>query len=216
MNKENLKNNKTKICKIICTIIAIIAIVIFIVFKPKYELNKAINYLKYGKYKEAYEYIENRNNEENKVIVKELITESFSDRAGNGIKKIGDIATESNKIVNKTNLNNIDYTLDDKLNIDVMALDSYISLENEISKDMIIEELSDTYDLYFKDIKYVRENFYDVLNHINDEQFVNNVNELATDMTKISNDFISTANNHNYNPKTQDLYEKIKKYIVKN
>lgn len=53
-------------------------------------------------------------------------------------------------------MDNIDYTLDDNINIDVDGLDSYISLENEITKDMIIDELSTTYDLYFKQLKYMR------------------------------------------------------------
>ena len=74
--------------------------------------------------------------------------------------------------------------------------------------------MAERYDLYFNILKYVNENFYNVLNHINDDDFIDNVNSLATDMTKISNDCYAYADNHNLNPKTVDLYEEISKYIV--
>ena len=111
-------------------------------------------------------------------------------------------------------MTDIDYTLDDNINIDVQSLEKYIALEDEISKDMIAEELAETYDLYFNILKYVNENFYNVLNHINDDEFIDNVNNLASDMTKISNDCYAYSDNHNLNPKTVDLYEEINKYIV--
>lgn len=207
-------NKKVKICIKILIVVLVLGTIAYIVYKPKNELNKAVEYLKYGNYKEAYSYIESKNNEENKTIVKELITQSFCDRASSGIKKVGDITNKCTAVTRKVNRNNIDYTLDDSINIDVKTLDTYIALENEISKDMILNELSETYDLYFSIIKYVRENFYDVLNHINDDDFISNVNKLASDMTKISNDCFSLADNHNFNPQFIDLYEKIKKYIT--
>ncbi len=68
---------------------------------PQIQLNKAINYLKNGEYKTAYSYINSKNNEENKVIVKELITTIFCDRASSGIEKVGNIAKESTDVVKK-------------------------------------------------------------------------------------------------------------------
>lgn len=207
-------NKKIKIFIIVIGVILVLSMVAYFIFKPQTELNKAIEYLKYGNYKEAYAYIESKSNEENKIIVKELITQSFCDRASSGMKKVGDITNKCTSVTRKVDMNNIDYTLDDSINIDVQALDTYIALENEISKDMILNELSGTYDLYFSCIKYVKENFYDVLNHLNDDEFINDVNKLASDMTKISNDCFSLADNHKFNPKFIDLYEQIKKYIT--
>ena len=126
---------------------------------PQIQLNKAINYLKNGEYKTAYSYINSKNNEENKVIVKELITTIFCDRASSGIEKVGNIAKESTDVVKKIDRKNIDYTLDDSININVEALEDYILLEDEISQDMISSELQETYTTYFKILKYVKENF---------------------------------------------------------
>ena len=182
-----MKNKKRLIIVII--IIAIIAIGIgaLIVAMPQIQLNKAINYLKNGEYKTAYSYINSKNNEENKVIVKELITTIFCDRASSGIEKVGNIAKESTDVVKKIDRKNIDYTLDDSININVEALEDYILLEDEISQDMISSELQETYTTYFKILKYVKENFYNVLEHINDNNFINEVNNLSTDMNKIAN-----------------------------
>ncbi|MFR3182324.1 MAG: hypothetical protein ACLTPN_01720 [Clostridia bacterium] len=112
-------------------------------------------------------------------------------------------------------MNNIDYSLDDNINIYVKTLDDYIALENELSKDMISTELQETYDIYFSMIKYMRENYYDVLNHIKDENFIEKTNDLANNMTRISNDCFSYADNHKLQAKTQDIYKEIKQYIVK-
>lgn len=203
-----------KIGIIILLVLAVIGSIVFIILKPSYELNKAVEYLKKGEYKEAYDYVVSKGNEENIIIIKEFITSIFCNRASSGIEKVGDIASQCTDVVRKVDVTDIDYTLDDNINIDVQALEKYIALENEISKDMIAEELAETYDLYFNILKYVNENFYNVLNHINDDDFIDNVNSLATDMTKISNDCYAYADNHNLNPKTVDLYEEISKYIV--
>lgn len=207
-------NKGLKIGIVITIIIVIIGIVGLAIFKHTLELNKAVENLKYGNYKEAYDYIQKMNNEENKTIIKELTTNIFCDKASSGIKKIGNIANESTKVMKKVDREHIDYNLDDNINIDVEALDAYIAIEEKISKDMIAEELRETYDLYFNFLKFVRENFYNILNHINDNEFINEVNNLTSDMTKISNDCYSYADNHNFNPKATDLYQEIKQYII--
>ncbi len=207
-------NKGLKIGIVITIIIVIIGVVGLAIFKPTLEINKAVEDLKYGNYKDAYDYIQNKNNEENKTIIKELTTNIFCDKASSGIEKISNIATESTKVMKKVDREDIDYTLDDNINIDVEALDAYIAIEEKISKDMIAEELRETYDLYFNILKFVRENFYNILNHINDNEFINEVNNLTSDMIKISNDCYSYADNHNFNPKATDLYQEIKQYII--
>lgn len=89
----------------------------------------------------------------------------------------------------KVDRNDVDYTLDNNVNTDVLALSNYISLEDEISSDMISDELQDCYTKYFYILKYVKENFYDILDHINDDEFISNVANLGTDMNKMANDF---------------------------
>lgn len=206
-----MKNKK--ILVLIISIIMIVAIVSLIIAMPKIQLNKAVNYLKNGEYKEAYQYINNKSNEENKEIVKELTTEIFCDRAGKGIKKVGSIMNQCTNILKKVNRDDIDYTLDDNVNADVSALSSYILLEDEISKEMISDEMQDCYTKYFYILKYVKENFYDMLDHINDDEFISNVANLGTDMNKMANDFFSYADNHKFKAKTQDIYQEISSYI---
>ena len=208
-----MKKNKKIMMGIILALILVA--VLFIILKPKYELNKAVKYLKYGNYKEAYEYVQSKNNEENKVIIKELITEIFFYRAGNGIEKVGNIVSQCTNVVKNVNLDNIDYSLDDNINIEVKSLDTYIDLEKDITKDMIDEEAKESYDLYFSVIKYVHSNFEDVLNHIFDEEYRNKVSSLTSDMTKLANYCYSYSDNHKYNPKTQDIYKQISEYITK-
>ncbi len=206
-----MKNKK--ILVLIISIIMIVAIVSLIIAMPKIQLNKAVNYLKNGEYKEAYQYINNKSNEENKEIVKELTTEIFCDRAGKGIKKVGSIINQCTNIMKKVYTNDIDYTLDDNVNTDVVALSNNILLEDEISSDMISDELQDCYTKYFYILKYVKENFYDMLDHINDDEFISNVANLGTDMNKMANDFFSYADNHKFKAKTQDIYQEISSYI---
>lgn len=206
-----MKNKK--ILVLIISIIMIVAIVSLIIAMPKIQLNKAVNYLKNGEYKEAYQYINNKSNEENKEIVKELTTEIFCDRAGKGIKKVGSIINQCTNIMKKVDTNDIDYTLDDNVNTDVVALSNYILLEDEISSDMISDELQDCYTKYFYILKYVKENFYDMLDHINDDEFISNVANLGTNMNKMANDFFSYADNHKFKAKTQDIYQEISSYI---
>lgn len=191
----------------------IVAIVSLIIAMPKIQLNKAVNYLKNGEYKEAYQYINNKSNEENKEIVKELTTEIFCDRAGKGIKKVGSIMNQCTNILKKVNRDDIDYTLDDNVNADVSALSSYILLEDEISKEMISDEMQDCYTKYFYILKYVKENFYDMLDNIDDDEFISNVANLGTDMNKMANDCFSYADNHKFKAKTQDIYQEISSYI---
>lgn len=214
MSRKNVSTKKRKIFIAIIVLFFILCAIAFIIFKPKYELNKAVGYLKDGQYKKAYSYIESTKNEKNKTIIKELITEIFADRANSGMNKLTSIASESSKIIGKVNINNVDYTLDDTLNISVESLDSYIALEDEISKDMILDELSATYDSYFKVLKFIRENFYNVLDHaITDTNFSNDVLDIANEMYKLSNDFEAVADNYKFSPDTQDIYKKIKEYI---
>jgi hypothetical protein len=206
-----MKNKK--ILVLIISIIMIVAIVSLIIAMPKIQLNKAVNYLKNGEYKEAYQYINNKSNEENKEIVKELTTEIFCDRAGKGIKKVGSIMNQCTNILKKVNRDDIDYTLDDNVNADVSALSSYILLEDEISKEMISDEMQDCYTKYFYILKYVKENFYDMLDNIDDDEFISNVANLGTDMNKMANDCFSYADNHKFKAKTQDIYQEISSYI---
>lgn len=210
-----MKNKKSKILIGIILVIIVIAIIILVAIMPNIQLNKAVEYLKDGKYKETYAYINDKNNEKNKTIIRELNTIIFCDRASDGINKITEIVKKCTDIINKVDMNNIDYSLDDNINIYVKTLDDYIALENELSKDMISTELRETYDIYFSMIKYMRENYYDVLNHIKDENFIEETNELADNMTRISNDCFSYADNHKLKAKTQDIYKEIKQYIVK-
>lgn len=206
-----MKNKK--ILVLIISIIMIVAIVALIIAMPKIQLNKAVNYLKNGEYKEAYQYINNKSNEENKEIVEELTTEIFCDRAGKGIQKLDNITNQCINIMKKVDRNDIDYKLDDNVNTDVLALSNYILLEDEISSDMISDELQDCYTKYFYILKYVKENFYDILDHINDDEFISNVANLGTDMNKMANDFFSYADNHKFKAKTQDIYQEISSYI---
>ena len=128
--------------------------------------------------------------------------------------RVINITSKATNIIQTTDMFNIDYTADDQLNIDVANLDNYIALENEITRDMIAIELRDTYDLYFKDLKFTRKIFYNFLDNVKDPNFVTETNNMANDFIKQSNDFFSYADNHKYNPKTKDIFEEIKKYIV--
>lgn len=207
-----MKNKKILILSI--SIIIIIVITVLIVATPIMQRNKAVGYLKNGNYKEAYQYINSKSNEENKEIIKELISEIFCNRAGKGIKKINSITNQCTNIMRKVNRNDIDYSLDDNVNADVLALSNYILLEDEISEDMIIDELQESYSKYFYILKYVKENFYDILDHINDNEFIDNLSSLGSDMNKMANDFYSYADNHKFKAKTQEIYKEINSYIV--
>ena len=87
--------------------------------------------------------------------------------------------------------------------------------ENYSIADRDYQEAKESYDLYFSVIKYVHSNFEDVLNHIFDEEYRNKVSSLTSDMTKLANYCYSYSDNHKYNPKTQDIYKQISKYITK-
>lgn len=210
-----MKNKKKIIIALILIVLIIIGIVIIKIQIPKIQLNKAISYLKNGDYKEAYLYINETNNEENKVIIEELISEIFCNRTSLGLKKVDEILQQSTKIIRKVNINNMDYTLDDSLNLEVEALEKYIDLENDISSNMISEELRECYSSYFNILKYVKENFINIIEHINDTDFINHISTFATEMQKDANDFFSYADNHKFKAKTQDIYQEIQKYIIK-
>ena len=66
---------------------------------------------------------------------------------------------------------------------------------------------------YFYILRYVKENFYDMLVNIDDDQFISNVANLGTDMNKMANDCFSYADNHKFKAKTQDIYQEISSYI---
>lgn len=86
-----MKNKKIKILVGIILVIIVIAITILVAIMPNIQLNKAVEYLKDGKYKEAYTYINDKNIEKNKTIIRELNTIIFCDRASAGINKITEI-----------------------------------------------------------------------------------------------------------------------------
>ena len=73
-----------KIILIAFTFIIIALGVFWIVYKPMYDLNKAVELLKNGEYKVSYDYVINKNNEENKQIVKEIITNIFINQTVKG------------------------------------------------------------------------------------------------------------------------------------
>ena len=92
-----MKNKKIKILVGIILVIIVIAITILLAIMPNIQLNKAVEYLKDGKYKEAYTYINDKNIEKNKTIIRELNTIIFCDRASAGINKITEIEKKYNK-----------------------------------------------------------------------------------------------------------------------
>ncbi|MFR3182323.1 MAG: hypothetical protein ACLTPN_01715 [Clostridia bacterium] len=63
-----MKNKKVKILIGIILVIIVIAIIILVAIMPNIQLNKAVEYLKDGKYKETYAYINNKNNEKIKQL----------------------------------------------------------------------------------------------------------------------------------------------------
>ncbi len=117
-----MKNKKSKILIGIILVIIVIAIIILVALMPNIQLNKAVEYLKDGNYKEAYSYVNNKNNEKNRTIIRELNTSIFCDRASDGINKITEIVKKCTDIINKVDMNNIDYSLDDNINIYVKTL----------------------------------------------------------------------------------------------
>ena len=122
-----------------------------------------------------------------------------------GIQKQTNIANEAANVFTIVDRDNINESLDDNININVKGLDAYIELENKISKNMIIKELEETYDTYFETIKYVRNNFIDVLNRIDDDDFLNYLGTLSSNMIKVANDLQSVSDNYDFNPKTDKI-----------
>lgn len=202
-----------KIILIAFTIILIFLGVFWIVYNPTYELNKAVDLLRSGKYKEAYDYASNKGNEENKQIVKEVITNIFINQTVKGNEKMATIADKCTNIILSVDRDNIDNTLDDTINIEVNSLDSYINLENEISKEMIVEELSDVYDSYFETLKFTRNNFINILDKLEDKELWNNIQDKVYDVTGMASNLQSFEDNYVYNPKSIDIYEKEFKYL---
>lgn len=204
---------KENLFKYIIILSIVFILLIMIIFKPKYELNKAINYIESGEYSTAYEYINSKSNSKNKRIIKELISQIFIKKASSGIKQIISIANKGTDIINDVKKSKIDYSLDDNLNVQVKALEKYIVLEDEITTNMIIDEISETYDLYFECLMICNENFIDILNKISDKNFINILKDLSDKMEILSIKVTNTGNIYTFLPETTDIYNKIDKYI---
>lgn len=191
----------------------IIALIICIVYIPKYQLNKAVEYIKRGEYQNAYTYVNNRHNEDNKRIVKELISMAFIQKCYGGIKQSDNIVTKAASIIKNINTNNIDYTLDDTLNIYVGKLKDYISIESSIPKDIIIPELHEVYQTYFDSLKFVNDNFYNFLNNITNKEFTSRLPSVTGDCINMAVILESVRYNYNFLPQTIDIYAKIESYL---
>lgn len=209
-------NKKKKIVIIISVLIIIIAltgIITYVANKPKIELNKAISYIKEGEYKKAHDYINNTSNEKNKRIVKEILTEVFCDKIGDGSEEITTIFTEGTNIIYKIDINNIDYSLDDNLTVRVENLQEYIKLKDDFSKEMLIEEMNEIYDMYFETTEYVHLNFKEFINRIFDKTFTSEIQEISSDLYSISVKLKNIGNMYEFLPESQDIWEEIEKYV---
>lgn len=200
-----------KLKKCIIIILFTILLIFTIFIKPKYELNNAVNLIKDSNYEQAYIYICNTENKNNIKIVKELITMKFLNYMTGGLNQMTNIANQGTEIVKKASKsrNNIDYSLDDTLNIYVKTLNEYIEIKNKIPKEMVISELSNSYDLYFEALEFVSTNFVDMLNHIDDENFWNQCSELSTISHSIAADIMSVNYNYDFSEKTQEIYKEM-------
>jgi len=211
---EGTKKKKIVIGIIILIIlIALMGIIIFITSKPKVELNKAISFIKEGEYKKAHNYINNTSNEKNKRIVKEILTKVFCDKMGDGLGELTTIFTEATNIIYKVDLTNIDYSLDDNLTGRVENLQEYIKLKDHISKEMLIAEIGETYDIYFEITEYMNLNFKEFLNKFLDENFTAEIQGVASKLYSISVYFDNVENMYESRPETQDIWEEIEKYV---
>lgn len=211
--KINKKKKIAIIISVLIVIIALIAIITYIVNKPKIELNKAISYIKEGEYKKAYNYINSTSNEKNKRIVKEILTEIFNYKMADGLDELTTIFTEGTNIIYKVDLTNIDYSLDDNLTVRVENLQEYIKLRDQFSKEMLIEEMDESYDMYFEIAEYINLNFKDFLNRFLDETFTAEIQDIASDLYTLSIKLNNIGDIYEYLPETQDIWEEIEKYV---
>ncbi len=201
---------KKTILIMLLIIIFIILIVGIIIIKPRYELNKAVEYIKEGEYNKAYTYINSKGNKDNIKIVKELISLKLTENMSKGSEQITSICNKGIEILKKVNINKIDYSLDDNLNIHVNKLEDYIKIKDNISKEMIIEDMDETYDLYFEVLEFVNVNFIDILNNVQKGNFISQVTQMSTKLETIGLDIQSIEDNYNFGTKTREIYNEIR------
>ena len=142
-------------------------------------------------------------------IIKELISMILLDYMTGGIEQMTLIANKGTEVIQNTDLNNIDYSADDTINIFVKKLNDYIEIKNKIPKEMIIKELAESYNLYFEILEFVNANFVDLLNKIENEEFMNKLLQLAEKSYIITADITSIEHNYKFSEKTHELYKEI-------
>lgn len=210
---------KKKIFIISLILIMLITVVIgLVILKPKYELNKAIDYIKSGDYIQAYDYIESTDNEKNKQIVKELITTVYLKKSTNCSERITYIANEATSLLLENNITfsslNIDYSLDDNITIMAMGLDEYVNLKNKIKDYMILSQLNEYYNLNFCVLEDSKEFFTEFLYNLeNEEQTTEKMELIVQDSYKMATLAQSFADNYVFLPETKDILEEIDEYL---
>lgn len=204
---------KILIITIICIVVIIAGILVGINIKekPTRELNKAVDMIRNGTYKEAYDFINDTENEQNIRIIKELISLIMINKMSGGIEEISQFATESTNIVYKIDKDNIDYSLDDQVDIRVDGLKDYIDVKNKIPKDILLPEVYDIYDGYFHCLEYVYNNCKGMLNRIKDKSFLKEIQDLSNEMYTIAVKIQSFVNNYKCLPETESIYEENEK-----
>lgn len=203
---------KRKIIVIAIMLIVIALVLVGIIIKPSYELNKAVKYVKNGEYIKAYTYISDKKNDNNTRIVSELISIKLITSMRGGLEQINTILNKAIEIVQKTDFNNIDYSLDDNLNIYVEKLEDYIKLKNDIPKDILItdDKIYETYDSYFQALEFVNSNFINVLNNIKNNHIKETeINQISLSLETISVNMTSMAYNYNFDVKTKQIYKEM-------
>ena len=203
---------KRKIIVIAIMLIAVALVLVGIIIKPSYELNKAVKYIKNGEYIKAYTYISDKKNDNNIRIVSELISIKLITAMKGGLEQINTIVNKATEIVQKTDFNNIDYSLDDNLNIYVEKLEDYIKLRNDIPKDILItdDKIYETYELYFQALEFVNSNFINVLNNIRNNNInETEINQISLGLETISVNIKSITDNYNFDVKTKQIYEEM-------
>ena len=198
---------KKKLIIFLTIFLVIITLISIFIIKPKYELNKAVKYLNYGEYRQAYAYINSKNNEENKIIIKELISQIFCLYATRGMEQLSEIANLTTDFINDIALQNNNVTGEENINLKVNSLKSYIALSDKITKNMIIDELSEAYDIYFKSLKFVNQNFSNISTKIGNQTFISEIYNLSTDLYNASIIFTNMSDNYINNPKTLEIYQ---------
>ena len=196
--------------KIIFVLLTIVILTIvggsYLVIKPNYQLNKAVNYLKQEDYSSAYRYIINTNNEENIEIVQDVITGIFFDYSNKGLNKATDIINQAADVLTHIDAQNIDYTLDNKINNSVQTIDDYIALKNKITKHMIRSDFEETYDFYFTYLEFIKATFYNFLDHVDEPNYLEKIFDMSNNMSKTHYQLISFLDNNHLHPKANDIY----------